>query len=609
MRQPSDRRSDSEPGPAWFARLRVGPALALVRRSHPRGAAAGIAITLIQGLLPVLLLYTTRRVVDAVASAGMAVSRDAAFRQALIWIGAAAGCVLLSAVAGLAGALAREITGQAVTDSVLEAIHEKAMAMDYAFFEDPHAKDILHRAQSQAPYRPAGVVQSLGQIAQNAISLIGVGVLLLAFHWGLTVLLIAAAAPSLWIRFRHSERVFAWQRKQTAAERRSMYLSWLLTTDLHAKEVRAFGLGPYLGRQFSAIRSELRKERSRMAVDRSIAEAKAQVVSLVPLVGVLALIGYQAVGGALSVGAMVMFYQAFMRGQAGVHDLADGIARLYDDNLFLTSLDELMALEPAPRPAPGGAGATFAQALTLDGVGFRYPDSQRKVLTDIRLTIRPGEKVALVGHNGCGKTTLVKLLLRLYDPTEGEIRWDGVDSQHLDPDSVRRLVGVVFQDYGCYNTTASENIAYGDVRAEANRERIERAARLSGADAFLSSLPHGYDSMLGKWFDDGEQISIGQWQKVALARALMREAPIVLLDEPTSAMDPYAERAFFRRLLASASDRTIILISHRLATVKMVDRIVFMENGRITESGSHEELVRRDGGYARMFVALGESDA
>lgn len=595
----------------WLKRFHIAPALALVRRSHASATAASLAITVLQGLLPVALLYTTKRVVDAVASAGTAQSRDAAFHHAMVWIAAAALCVFLMAVAGLVGSLLRDLTAQAVTDHVFDSIHGKTIEMQYGFFEDPHAQDILHRAQREAPFRPTSVVQGIGQVVQSAISLVGVGFLLLAFHWSLTLLLAAAAIPSLWIRFRYSEALFAWQREQTASERKSLYYSWLLTTELHAKEVRTFELGEHFCRQFQEIRARLRRDRARMATGRTKAEAQAQVVSLVPLVAVLMLIGFQAVNGLLTVGTMVMFYQAFMRGQAGVRDLADGIAHLYDDGLFLTCLDELLALEAVPHHerAPSSVPVQFSSSIKLDHVGFGYPTGTRRVLNDVTMTVHRGEKIALVGHNGCGKTTLVKLLLRLFDPTDGTILVDGVDTRCMPESEVRRLFSVVFQDYGCYNLSARENIGFGDVQARADDERINRAASLSGADRFLCGLPRGYDTTLGKWFTDGEQLSIGQWQKVALARALMRDAPIVLLDEPTSAMDPAAEYAFFQRLLDSASEKTIILISHRLSTVRMVDRIYFMENGRIIESGTHDELVRRDGAYAQMFVALGERDA
>jgi ATP-binding cassette subfamily B protein len=282
---------------------------------------------------------------------------------------------------------------------------------------------------------------------------------------------------------------------------------------------------------------------------------------------------------------------------------------LYEDNLFLTSLSDFISLkrrvvEPAlPRELP----RPLREGIVLDHVSFAYPSGGTPVLEDISLTIRPGETVALVGENGSGKTTLVKLLCRLYDPTSGSICMDGVDLREMSTDALRREIGVIFQDYVHYQMTARENIWVGDVSTATNDGRVPAAARAAGADQVIEALPHGYDTLLGKWFEDGAELSIGQWQKIALARAFLRDAQIVVLDEPTSAMDAAAEYEVFQRFRDLAGGRTTILISHRFSTVRLADRIFVMQRGRIAESGSHEDLVRLGRIYARLFEMQAEA--
>jgi len=299
----------------------------------------------------------------------------------------------------------------------------------------------------------------------------------------------------------------------------------------------------------------------------------------------------------------VMYFQAFQRGMGFLQDFLTSLAGLYEDNLFLSNLYEFLDLvpqvaeprTPAPFPRP------MQQGITLDHVTFHYPGGSRPVLDDICLTLRPGEHVALVGENGSGKTTLVKLLCRLYDPSAGVISVDGRDLREFATTDLRREISVVFQDYARYQLTARENIGFGDSRAPATDERIESAARQSGAHPIIAGLPKGYETNLGKWFEDGEELSIGEWQKVALARAFLREAPIIVLDEPTSALDAKAEFDFYEKFRSVAQGKTAVLISHRFSTVRMADRIFVLDKGRIVESGSHDELVRAGGLYAELF--------
>jgi ATP-binding cassette subfamily B protein len=405
------------------------------------------------------------------------------------------------------------------------------------------------------------------------------------------------------VRTRYSGRLHTWQRRQTPTERRAGYFHWVLTTAIHAKEIRLFGLGPLFRRRFREIRAQLRGERLTIARARCLAEVVSQASATAAVYGSYAFIAYRTMQGAITLGDLVMYYQAFQRGQEFLKDMLGGVAGLYEDQLFLSSFYEFLALErqavrsvsPRPMPRPLRAGIVF------DRVTFQYPNGTRKALQDVSLAIRPGEHVAFVGENGSGKTSAVKLLSRLYDPTEGAITLDGIDLRDLDPDALRRDMSVVLQDYALYHLTARENIWLGDIDVSPDAKTIAAAARRSGADEVIARLRRGYDSPLGKWLEDGEELSVGEWQKIALARAFLRRAQIIVLDEPTSALDPRAEYELFRRFRRLVHARTSIIISHRFSTVRLADRIFVFDEGRIVEAGSHDDLVRASGKYAHLF--------
>ena len=583
--------------------LRLDFALRLVWQSAPGWTVASLALLVVQGALPLVSLYLMKLTVDAVTTALEAPDKGAAFGQVALLIGVTGGVALVSALARSVAGLVSEAQGQVVTDQMSDILHAKSIEVDLEYYESAQYYDKLHRAQREAPFRPIRIVNGLVQVAQNGISLLAMAGLLFSFHWGIAAVLFVAAIPGLFVRLRYAGQKYRWQRQRTPAERQSWYFHWMLTGDRHAKEIRLFDLGSLFRRRFRDLRQQLRRERLEITTRRSIAELVAQTSATLAVFGSYAFIAYRTVQGAITLGDLVMYYQAFQRGQGFLQRVLSGLAGLYEDNLFLSNLYEFLDLKPKvveprhPQPVP----QPMQTGIAFDHVSFQYPTGTREVLEDISLHIRPGEVVALVGENGSGKTTLIKLLCRLYDPASGTITLDGVDLRQLETTALRRKISVIFQDYAQYHLTARENIWFGNVAMPPDEEQIAEAARHAGADDVITGLPQGYETILGKWFEDGEELSVGEWQKVALARAFLRDAQIIVLDEPTSSLDAKAEYEVFRKFRQLAACRTAILISHRFSTVRMADRIFVLEGGRIIESGAHDELVRLGGTYARLF--------
>ncbi len=585
--------------------FRLQRAIRLVWQCAPGWTLLNLVLVMVQGVLPLATLYLMKEIIDAVVEGVSSPDPQAAFRTVMLWVLLAGGVSLFSAMCNALSGLVGEAQGVAVTDHVSDLVHAKSIEVDLEYYENPFFHDTLQRAQSEAPYRPARIVNGLVLTAQSGIIVVGILGLLFSFSWLTGLVLFAAALPAGIVRLVYARRQFDFEKSHAERERRAWYYHWLLTGREFAKEVRLFSLGAVFSQRFNDLRSELRHGRLNIVRHRSLSDGLVQSLATLAVFGTLLFMANQAVSGVITIGVLVMYFQGFQRALAALQNLLQGLAGLYEDNLFLTDFYRFLDFEPSIRaPKRPVALPEFKhEGLVFEKVSFTYPRASRQALHDINFQLRPGEVVALVGENGAGKTTLVKLLCRLYDPECGSITLDGTDLKDLDPAVWQRQVSVLFQDYIHYDLSVRDNIWLGDVDADPNSEELTAAARFSGVDPIIRRLPAGYDAQLGTEFLDGRELSIGEWQKLALARAFFRKARIVILDEPSSALDPLAEAELIEGFRQIIQGRSAVIISHRLSTVRMADRIFVMAHGRITEAGSHVELLERDGLYARLYRA------
>jgi ATP-binding cassette subfamily B protein len=546
-----------------------------------------------------------KRILDAVSTSLAAPHPASAFQPVLFWILLAAGVAVLTSITRSFSDYASQAQSLQVTDLVADILHAQSIAADLEYYEDARYFDTLHRAQQEAPYRPTSIINGLIQLVQNGISLLGILGLLISFNWLLALVLIFAATPGALVRVINSRRLYSFEQEQTEKERRAWYYHYILTDIPYAKELRLFNLGALFKTRYRDLRQEIRTGRLTLAGRRISSDFFAQLLTTAAIFGSLVWIARQTILGMVTFGSLMVYYLGFQSGLNYLQGVLRSLTGLYEDNLFLSNLYKFLDLKPriVTPNQPKSIPKIMTQGITFHNVGFTYTSRAQETLQDINLTLSPGEVVALVGENGSGKTTLVKLLCRLYDPTSGSITVDGIDLRALDPVQWRREISVVLQDYAHYALKAWENVWLGDVGIPPDPVRLEEVCRRTGADEVIRRLPQTYETMLGQWFQAGQELSIGEWQKIALARTFWREARILILDEPTSSLDPLAEAELFRHFRELLGGRSAILISHRFSTVQMADCIYVMEQGHIVERGLHESLLAQKGRYAQLYHA------
>ncbi|NCA81142.1 MAG: ABC transporter ATP-binding protein [Opitutae bacterium] len=558
----------------------------------------------VQGLLPVAALVLTRHVVDA-AGRFLAQTEGTRDVHGLLVLAPGVGAVVLAGwICRALSSIVADAQSAAVSDHVQDAMQEKSIELDLAYYETSAYHDQMRMAQSEAMSRPTSIVRNLVQLGGGAIALGSVAGVLWVSQGLLLPVLIVAALPGALARIWNSRRWHRWRISQSAAERYAGYLHLLLTALPFAKEIRLSGNGNELRRQHRELRGRLRRSRLALTRHRAGAEFVAEALSMLAMVAGLGIVYLRMRGNAMTLGDLALLYGGFQRGKSAFSGVLGSLASLYEDSLFISHFYRFLGLPlrvrspEHPKPMP----SRIAQGIRLEHVRFRYPGMDRDVLRDLDLTIRAGEHVALVGENGSGKTTLVKLLCRLYDPTGGRILIDGTDIREFDLEALRASFSALFQDFVRYQMTAGENVRMGDVAIPPGDPRIAEAARRGGAAGLIEQLPAGYDTPLGRLFGGGSELSEGQWQRVALARAFVRDAPFVMLDEPTSSLDAKAERQLLESVVKIFAGKTSIVVSHRFSTVQVADRILVLSEGRIVESGAHEQLVQANGVYAGLFA-------
>ncbi len=555
-------------------------------------------------MLPAAVAWVGAHIVDAVIAAIQAGpgAREAATSHALLLVAAEGG--LIAAIAGaqrgisLCQSLLRAQLGQRVNAMILE----KALTLELAQFEDSEFYDKLTRARREASSRPLSLVMRTFGLAQNGVSLASYGTLLAQFSPWAVAVLVLAGLPSFLAEARFSGaafRLFLWRSPET---RMQHYLETVLAREDHAKEVQLFGVGPLFLRRYRDIFGKLYREDRDLTIRRDGWGFALGLVATATLYGAYAWVAVATIAARITLGQMTMYVMLFRQGQAAVSASLAAIGGMYEDNLYLATLYEYLE---TPVNAPKGEAARGPNphdGIRFENVSFAYPGAESPVLSGVDLHVRPGSSLALVGENGSGKTTLIKLLTRLYRPTGGRITLDGLDLADWEETALRARIGVIFQDFVRYQLSVGENIGAGDVRHVADEGRWREAAEKGMAAPIIEELPQKFHTPLGKWFNQGRDLSGGEWQKVALSRAFMRtEADILVLDEPTAAMDAAAEATIFEHFRTLTKGRIAILISHRFSTVRMADQIVVLQSGRIVEYGNHDELVRRNGHYARLF--------
>lgn len=571
-------------------------AIVLVWRATRWWSVAWGVLLIAQGLIPagqVLLLKTL--VNQFVSSARWATIAPSAIGIATLWV--------VSQLISSALSWVRAVQAEHVQDEVHRLIHEQALRLDLAFYDRPESYDLLWRAQIDAPSQPLALLESLGSLVQNGLGFLVLAGILWAYAAWLPILMLCTAVPGLlWIA-RHILREHHWHLEHTVDERRERYLDRIITDQHAATEFRLFDLGSYHRKAFEKVRESLKVGKLRLAQKGAVTELAAGLLAWAGSLVGLGWMLHQTLTGRAKLGDLLLCFQAFQQCQVQLRSLLEGAGKIYRSLLFIDNLDEYLRTEPAILAGHASeSGLPIKQSIRFSGVGFTYPGGTHRALDQFNLEIPKEKVVAIVGYNGAGKSTLIKLLCRFYDPDEGQILLDGVDLKEIDQEALRRQIAVLFQNPVHYQTTVRENIGFGQLSYLGDDRRLWQAACDAGALAPIERLPGGFDTVLSKMFG-GTELSEGEWQRIALARAFLRRASLIVLDEPTSAMDSWAEQDWLGRFRTLTAGRSALMITHRFTTAMHADIIHVMDKGRIIESGTHEQLVSRGGVYAASWAA------
>ncbi|MCX6692549.1 MAG: ABC transporter ATP-binding protein [Methanoregula sp.] len=590
------------------ARSDIFRAVRLVFTNAPFLTVINIVLVFIQGLLPLAALYIMKLLVDTVTNGIAATDKVPVINNLIFLLAIATAIALLLAVCRAISAYSTEVQSLVLTDIITDQIQAHSISLDLAYYENPAYHDNLHRAQMEGPSRPSRVVNDLVQLCQNSVSICAVGGFILIFSPVVGIILIGAALPSAVFRVWYSRRLYTLRMNQTETERRSQYYHMMITDMYHSKEIRLFGLGLLFRNRYRDLQNGIRKARLAISRSKVFWDIVGQGFVTAAIFGSFAVIALMTIGGTVTLGDMVMYFMGFQMCIGYTQSIFSSLNALYEDQLFLRNLFRFFDLvpqiaapeNPVPVPSP------IKEEIRFEGVTFTYPGATTPSLSQVNLTLHKGEIIALVGVNGAGKSTVIKLLCRLYEPLHGKITVDGLDLKKTDPEEWRRHITVLFQDFVRYSLSVRENIWLGDVSQSCSTPRVQTAAKEAAAESAIEKLPNTYSSLLGKHFSGGQELSTGEWQKVALARTFFRDAEIVILDEPASSIDALSEAEIFHRFRELVKGRTAVIISHRFSTVLLADHIYVFDRGKIIEHGTQTDLMALSGHYADMFRAQAE---
>ena len=577
--------------------------LALVLESNRTQSVLIVMFSLVQAVMPAVSIWVAKLLLDAVAEAvtGQAGPPAEAFRTMLGLLALQIGIVAFGNIVSTIQGVNRELLGDSLQNRISRKILTKAGQLELAQFEDPTSYDSLQNAYREVGSRPLGVFTQIITLGQSLVTLTSVSALMIQLGAAVVPLVLLASVPAVWVQSRFGTEGYRMIRRQAQDARRQNYLGQLLTSDQAVKEIRLFGFADYLMESWQAYYLGFRRQLVSLITRRSSWGLAASLLSTGLVGGATAIVLRRAAGGLITVGDFGMFIQGIGQLQNQFSNLLSGITGVYQNLLYMRNLFEFLELPTRDHDA-GEQWSGRIDSVELKNVTFRYPLTEHDVLHDVSFRVERGQTLALVGENGAGKSTIVKLITGLYRPSSGVILVNGMDASRFSPSSLRDEMSTVFQDFGKYQMTVRENLALGRVESVADDGALDEAVDRAGAEEFIEALPEGYDNMLGRWFEGGRELSGGQWQRIALARLYFRGGSVLIFDEPTSALDADAEFEVIETLRAQARDRITIIVSHRFSTVRMAERIVVLQRGHIIENGSHDELLELGGVYARMFL-------
>jgi len=555
-------------------------------------------LSVIQGVAPFLLIVCIKLLVDRLTNPG-SVSLPWMSQTGLIIL--TASVFLLSGILSVIHGFFFEKLSHKVTEHTYKLLHQKHTELDLLYYEDPNQQDKIHRAVQEAGFRPVKIMGELLTLFKSTAAVLVMLVMFLGIKWYLLVLLLISVIPSVLVRLKYTNKRYRLKESISPKERQMAYYNRILTGFPFAKELRLFGFSSIFLNRFRAIEDDLYEEKQRLQKSEMFADIAAQVFAVLLIFTSLATVVYLMTIGSITIGSVVLFFFVFQRGYAVLSDLLRSVTLLMEDNTFLNDFFAFLNLPIREKSTLNKQLEPLQKGITVENLRFRYETSKRDALSNVNLYIPAGKTVAFVGANGSGKTTLIKLLSGFYAPQEGSIRFDDDDLKDLDKQALRRQITAVFQDFALYNITAHENISLGNIDLPFNREKAKEAANAAGIAELFERLPLGYETLLGTLFKSGEELSIGQWQKIAIARAFYRDSPILFMDEPSSALDVDSEKQLLGSLRKLAKNKTVVIVSHRLSTVQWADILYVLDRGTVVESGSHEELMAKKGKYYAMY--------